>query len=378
MDFSLLPEEQRFRDELRAWLDEHAPTEVPAGDQASFDMRRDWQRQMFDAGWVGVSWPAEYGGRGLSRTQQAIVNEELARARAPRLANNIGLEMGGPTILAHGTPEQKERWLRPILSAEEIWCQAFSEPGSGSDLASLRTRARKVDGGWAITGQKVWTSLAADARWCMLLARTDPESRAHAGLTYFILDMDQPGVDHRPIIQITGESEFNELFFDDAFIPDEHMLAGVRDGWKVATTTLMNERAGIALAAQIEARSALDELTELAVVRGFGDDPLVQSRLADLYVDSEALRMLTYRGLGEIERDGRPGPKGSLAKWAWAELNQGVGELAMDVCGAEGLDPESLWTFRYLRSRANSIEGGTTEILKNIVAERVLGLPRAR
>jgi alkylation response protein AidB-like acyl-CoA dehydrogenase len=231
---------------------------------------------------------------------------------------------------------------------------------------------------WLVTGQKVWTSAAQYAKWCMLVARTDPETRAHAGLTYFVLDMKQPGVDFRPIIQITGESEFNELFFDDAFIPDEHMLAGVGDGWKVATTTLMNERAGIALAAQIEARSALDELTELALARGLGDDPLVQSRLADLYVDSEALRMLTYRGLGEIERDGRPGPKGSLAKWAWAELNQGVGELAMDVCGADGLDPESLWTYRYLRSRANSIEGGTTEILQNIVAERVLGLPRAR
>ena len=378
MDFSMRPDEARFRDELRAWLAEHAPVDVPRGDQASFDLRRDWQRQMFDAGWVGVSWPAEYGGRGLSRTQQAIVNEELARARAPRLANNIALEMGGPTVLAHGTHEQKQRWLRPILSAEEIWCQAFSEPGSGSDLASLRTKARRVDGGWAITGQKVWTSLAADATWCMLLARTDPETRAHAGLTYFILEMDQDGVDYRPIIQITGESEFNELFLDDAFVPDQHVLAGIGDGWKVATTTLMNERAGIALGAQIEARSALDELTELALSRGYGDDAVVQARLADLYVDSEALRMLTYRGLGEIERDGRAGPRGSLAKWQWAELNQAIGELAMDVCGADGLDPDSLWTYRYLRSRANSIEGGTTEILQNIVAERVLGLPRAR
>jgi alkylation response protein AidB-like acyl-CoA dehydrogenase len=377
MDFSLTTEEVRLRDELRAWLADNAPGEVPAGDQASFDLRRQWQRKMFDAGWVGLSWPVEYGGRGTSRSMQAIVNEELARVRAPRLANNIGLEMGGPTIIEHGTPEQKERWLRPILSAQEIWCQAFSEPEAGSDLASLRTRARRVDGGWAVTGQKVWTSLAADATWCMLLARTDPDSKAHGGLSYFILELDQPGVDYRPIIQITGESEFNELFLDGAFIPDDHLLAGVGEGWKVATTTLMNERAGIALNAQIEARSALDELNDHALERGLGDDAITQKRLAELYVDSEGLRLLTYRGLGEIDREGRAGPRGSLAKWQWAELNQAVGELAMDVCGADGLDPDGLWTYRYLRGRANSIEGGTTEILKNIVAQRVLGLPRA-
>ena len=378
MDFSLTPEQEQFRDELRAWLAEHAPRDMPRGDHASFGLRRDWQRRLSEAGWVGVSWPVEYGGRGTSRTMQALVNEELARVRAPRLANDIGLEMGGPTIIAHGTEAQKQRLLRPILSAEEIWCQAFSEPEAGSDLASLRTRARRVDGGYAISGQKVWTSLAADAKWCMLLARTDPDSKAHGGLTYFLLDMGQEGVEARPIVQITGESEFNELFFDEAFVPDENILGDVGSGWSVAMTTLMNERAGIALGAQVEARSALDELTELALERGHADDPVVQDRLADLYVASEGLRLLTYRGLAEIERDGMPGPRGSLAKWQWAELNQAIGELAMDVCGADGLDPGSVWSYRYLRSRANTIEGGTTEILQNIVAERVLGLPRVR
>jgi alkylation response protein AidB-like acyl-CoA dehydrogenase len=378
MDLSLTADELRFRDSLRAWLTQNAPSEMPPGDQASFALRRDWQRRMYEAGWVGVSWPVEYGGQGGTRMQQAIVNEELARVRAPRLANNIGLEMGGPTIIGHGTEAQKDRFLQPILAAEEIWCQAFSEPEAGSDLASLRTRARRVDGGFAVTGQKVWTSLAADSRWCMLLARTDPAAPAHRGLTYFVLDMQAPGVEIRPIRQITGEAEFNELFLEDAHIPDDHVVGEVGQGWTVALTTLMNERAGIALGAQIEARAALDELTELVEAGSRRDDALVQDRLARLYAASEALRLLTLRGLSEIDRDGRPGPRGSLAKWQWAELNQSIGELAMDVCGADALDPDSLWGYRFLRSRANSIEGGTTEVLQNIVAERVLGLPRNR
>src|SRR5689334_21274658 len=242
MDFAPTPEQLRFRDRLRAWLAEHAPADVPRGDQASFDLRRRWQKQMHEAGWMGVSWPVEYGGRGGSRFEQAIVNEELARARAPRPANNIGLEMGGPTIIAHGTEDQKQRLLEPILSGEEIWCQAFSEPEAGSDLAAVRTRARRVDGGFLVSGQKVWTSLAHEARWCMLLARTDPESSAHRGLTFFVLDMGADGVSTRPIVQITGEAEFNELFLDEVFIPDEQVLGEVGHGWTVALTTLMNER----------------------------------------------------------------------------------------------------------------------------------------
>src|SRR4051794_2468937 len=378
MDFSPTAEQARLRDALRAWLAENVPADVPRGDQASFELRRRWQRQLHEAGWMGVSWPAEYGGRGATRLEQAIVNEELARARAPRPANNIGIEMGGPTIIAHGTEAQKQRLLEPILSGEEIWCQAFSEPDAGSDLAAVRTKARRVDGGFRVSGQKVWTSLAHEARWCMLLARSDPDSIAHRGLTFFVLDMQAEGVTTQPIVQITGEAEFNELFLDDVFIGDDHVLGEVGQGWTVALTTLMNERAGIALDAQVDARVALEELTELVVERGAGDDPLVQDRLARLYVDSEALRLLTYHGIGEIEREGRPGPRGSLSKWQWAELNQAIGELAMDVCGADGLDPDSLWAFRFLRARANSIEGGTTEILQNIVAERVLGLPRNR
>lgn len=378
MDFSLTPAQLAFRDELRAWLADHHPGEAPRGDQASFRFRRDFQRAMHEAGWVGVSWPAEYGGRGVGRMEQAIVAEELARARAPRFANTIAIEMGGPTIIAHGTERQKERLLEPILSAEEIWCQAFSEPGAGSDLAALSTFARRVDGGFRVSGQKVWTSLAREARWCMLLARTDRDAPMHQGLTYFVLNMEAEGIEARPITQITGESEFNELFLQDVFIADEDVLGEVGGGWQVALTTLMNERAGLALAAQVDARVALDALAETVAERGLADDPAIADRVAALYVQGEELRLTTYMGLAEIERDGRPGPRGSLGKWQWADLNQGVGELAMDALGPDALHPDSPWGYHWLRSRANSIEGGTTEVLKNIVAERVLGLPRAR
>ena len=378
MDFSLTSEESELRAELRAWLRNNPPGKPPLGDQASFEFRRAWQRRMHEAGWLGLSWPLEYGGRGTSRVQQAIVTEELARTRAPRIANTIAIEMGGPTILTHGTEQQKARFLRPILSAEEIWCQAFSEPGAGSDLAALSTRARRVDGGFAVSGQKVWTSLAKEARWCMLLARTDPESKGHRGMTFFALDMTQPGIEARPIRQITGEAEFNELFLDDVYVSDDSVLGEVGGGWTVALTTLMNERAGLAFDAQVDVRVTLDELTELVASSGLAVDPLVQNRLGGLFAQSEALRLMTYRGLSEMERTGRAGPRGSLAKLQWAEINQAVTELAMDVCGADGLDPDSIWGYRFLRARANSIEGGTTEILQNIIAERVLGLARHR
>jgi alkylation response protein AidB-like acyl-CoA dehydrogenase len=378
MDFSLTEPERRFRDELRSWLAANPAGEMPSGDEASFAFRRGWQRRMHEAGWVGIHWPAEFGGRGASPVEQAIFNEEVGAAGTPRFANTIAIEMGGPTIIAHGTTEQKERYLEPILSGEEIWCQAFSEPGAGSDLAAIRTRARRTDGGWLISGQKVWTSLAHEARWCMMLARTDPDSQSHRGLTYFLMDMHQDAVEPRPIVQLTGEQEFNELFLDEAFVPDEQVLGPVGGGWRVAITTLMNERAGLALAAQVDVRAALADLRRLAHEGGFDDDPLVQDRLAALHVQAEGLRLITYRGLSDIERDGAPGPKGSLAKLQWAALNQGVSEFAMDLLGPAGVAADSPQGYRFLRARANSIEGGTTEVLRDIVAERVLGLPKSR
>lgn len=378
MDFSMTAAELRFRDELRGWLEANDAGPPPLGDEASFEFRRAWQARMHAAGWVGVHWPPEYGGRGASPIEQAIFNEEIARARAPRFANTIAIEMGGPTIIAHGSEEQRQRLLEPILSAEEIWCQAFSEPDAGSDLAAVRTRARRVDGGWLVNGQKVWTSLAHEARWCMLLARTDPDSRSHRGLTYFVLDMRQDGVQPRPIVQLTGEQEFNELFLEDAFVADEQVVGEVGQGWRVAVTTLMNERSGLALAAQVDVRRALEGLKRVIFEHGYDADPAVQGRLADLHIKAESLRLLTYRGLADIERDGMPGPKGSLGKLQWAAVNQGITEFALELAGPDGIGAEAPEAYRYLRARANSIEGGTTEVLKDIVAERVLGLPRGR
>ena len=245
MDLTLTSDEQAFRDEVRSWLEENHPGEPPAGDEAGFAFSRDWQGQMHEAGWAGISWPKEYGGRGASLIEQAIFSEEMARSKAPRPANVLGLVMGGPVVMAHGTEEQKERFLEPILSAEEIWCQGFSEPESGSDLASLKTKAVKDNGGWRVTGQKVWTTFAHEAKWCMLVARSDPDAPKHKGLTYFILDMDQDEVEVRPLRQITGEAEFNEIFMEGAYISDDNLIGGEGNGWNVAITTLMNERAGL-------------------------------------------------------------------------------------------------------------------------------------
>src|SRR4029453_3254125 len=264
-----------------------------------------------------------------------------------------------------------------ILSAEEIWCQGFSEPDAGSDLAALKTRAVKNGDGWVVTGQKVWTSGAQYSKWCMLGARTDGEAAKHKGLTYFLMDMEQDGVQVLPLRQITGEPEFNELFIEGARIPDENVLGGVGNGWKVALTTLMNERAGLAFFLQVRMRRLLDDLIAAAAERGLLDDDVVADKLGALHVKAEVLRLTAYRGLTAIEKYGQPGPEGSLTKWMWSETNQALTELAADVLGPEALRAGVPWAYELLRARGNSIEGGTTEVLKNIVAERVLGLPKA-
>ena len=378
MDLTFSAAETAFRDELRAWIAAHHPGEGPAGEDESFAWRIAWQRELAGGGWAAVQWPTEYGGRGATLVESAIFNEELARARVPYPANVLGLALGGPTLMVHGTPEQKERYLPPIVTAEEIWCQGFSEPDAGSDLAALKTRAVKVDGGWRITGQKVWTSFAHRAKWCMLVARSDPEAAKHKGLTYFLMDMDQPQVQVRPLRQITGAAEFNELFLEEAFVPDENVVGGVGNGWAVALTTLMNERAGLAFGLQVALKVLLDELTEVAAARGLLEQGSVAERLGDLHVRAEILRLTAYRGLTTQMKYGQPGPEGSLTKWMWSDTNQRATELAVELLGPEALATDSRWSFELLRARGNSIEGGTTEILKNIVAERVLGLPRLR
>jgi alkylation response protein AidB-like acyl-CoA dehydrogenase len=384
MDLTLSPAEEAFRDELRGWLEANHPGREPAGDEAAFEFRKDWQRKLNDAGWAGVSWPTEYGGRGATLVEQAIFSEELVRAGAPSLANVLGIAMGGPTVIAHGTEEQKRRYLPAILSAQEIWCQGFSEPESGSDLASLKTRAVRHGDEWVVTGQKVWTTYAHHAKWCMLLARTDPEAPKHKGLTYFLMDMDQEQVQVRPLRQITGEAEFNELFIEEARIPHDNVVGGVGNGWAVAITTLMHERFTLAFGLQLQVQIALRALIEKAQEsRGMDgsaatDDPVIRQRLAQLMIEAEVLRLNAYRGLTAVMKHGVPGPEGSLGKWHWSEVSQSMSELAMDIAGPRAMLTEDEWTYRFLRARANSIEGGTTEILKNIVAERVLGLPRMR
>jgi alkylation response protein AidB-like acyl-CoA dehydrogenase len=378
MDLTFSERELAFRDELRAWFAENHPGVEPDEEDEHFAWRRVFQRRLAQGGWAAVHWPREYGGRGGTLTESAIFFEELARAGAPLPANTLGLLLAGPTIMTWGTQEQKDRFLAPILTAEEIWCQGFSEPDAGSDLASLKTRATKGGDGWVISGQKVWTSGAQYSKWCMLVARTDPDVPKHKGLTYFLMDMEQPGVQVVPLRQITGEPEFNELFIDGARVADENVLGGTGNGWKVALTTLMNERAGIAFFLQVRMRQVLDRLISHAAGAGLLEDPVVADELGDLHLRAEVLRLTAYRGLTAIETYGQPGPEGSLTKWMWSDTNQRLTQLAADLLGPSALRAGDRWAYELLRARGNSIEGGTTEILKNIVAERVLGLPKAR
>ncbi|HVS99997.1 MAG TPA: acyl-CoA dehydrogenase family protein [Solirubrobacterales bacterium] len=393
MDLTLSPSEEGFRDEVATWLRENNPGPEPEGSlDEVMAFRREWQLQLHAAGWAGISWPREYGGRGATMIEQAIFTGEAAAQEAPSPANVLGLAMGGPVVIAHGTEAQKERYLEPILTGEEIWCQGFSEPESGSDLASLKTRAVKDGDEWVVTGQKVWTTFAQYAKWCMLVARTDPDAPKHQGLSYFLMDMEQDGVEAKPLVQITGEGEFNEVFINEARIPDENVVGGVGNGWTVAITTLMNERAGLAFGAIAQIHNSLARLASLAAeVREEGgssaaEDAYFRQRIAQLFVEAETMRLNAYRGLTKTMESGIPGPEGSLGKWQWADINQDLTELALEIEGAwaplgrgsEGAVANGAWQYSFLRSRANSIEGGTTDILKNIIAERVLGLPRMR
>ncbi len=379
MDLTFNQTEIAFRDELRAWFAANDPGPQPAGEEdMQYAWRRDFQRRLADGGWAAVHWPREYGGRGATLTQSAIFFEELGRSGAPLPANVLGLLLAGPTIMTWGSEQQKERYLTPILTAEEIWCQGFSEPDAGSDLASLKTRAVRDGEDWVITGQKVWTSAAQYSKWCMLVARTDADAPKHKGLTYFLMDMEQDGVQIRPLRQITGESEFNELFLDGARVPGENVLGGIGNGWKVALTTLMNERAGLGFFLQVRLRQLLDRLIEDAAREGLLEDPVVADQLGELHLRTEIVRLNAYRGLTAIEKYGQPGPEGSLTKWMWSDTNQRLTQLAADLLGPRALRADDPWAYELLRARGNSIEGGTTEVLKNIVAERVLGLPKSR
>jgi alkylation response protein AidB-like acyl-CoA dehydrogenase len=386
VDFRDTPEEARFREEVRAWLDASLPDELRGhrGGEARFDGPevRAWSRTLYDAGWSGISWPEEYGGRGLSPRFQAIYLEEEARAEAPPHIGVIGLGMAGPTIMTRGTEAQKARYLQPLLAADEIWCQGFSEPDAGSDLAGVRTSARLDGDRFVLDGQKVWSSYAHIADFCILLARSDPDSQRHAGLTYVIVDMHAPGVEVRPLRQITGESEFNEIFLSGVEVPLDNVIGEVGGGWDVAMTTLLHERGtlGFALVARLEVQ--VRKLLALAADRGA--TPLQRDAIAREWIHCQALRVTAYRSLSALERTGIPGPEGSILKLQWSEANQRVTALAVELLGADAqlLAPNApyggYWAVQQLRSRGNTIEAGTSEILRNILAERVLGLPRSR
>ena len=390
MDLRDTPEEAAFRTGLRKWL----ATNLPEGwntagwewpeDRVAF--LREWTRKTYDAGYSGLAWPKEHGGQGAPLSFQAIAYEELARAEAPEHVGLIGIGMAGPTIIAAGTEDQKARYLTPILTGEEIWCQGFSEPGAGSDLASLQTRAIPDGEGWRITGQKVWSSFGHIADRCILLARTDPEAPKHQGITYFLLDMHGDGVEARPLRQITGDAEFNEIFLDGAYVGPQDVVGQINQGWQVAITTLMHERGSSAFFLIGRLDVWFRRLVQLAgqTPRNGGvaaDDPLVRDRIARVYADIQALRYTNYRALSTLMKRGVPGPEGSIAKLHFSETNQRLMHLALDIMGPDaalGPGDEHAWPYRQLRSRGNTIEGGTSEILRNIVAERVLGLPKSR
>ncbi|HEV8474756.1 MAG TPA: acyl-CoA dehydrogenase family protein [Methylomirabilota bacterium] len=391
MDFDFSEREEGFRKEVRAWLEANVPDDLRgkafAASRADVDevrRLRAWQKTMCEAGYVGMDWPREFGGRGASIVEQIILFQEMARAESPQFVNRGGLSMLGPTLMKYGTPAQQQRHLQKILTADELWCQGFSEPNAGSDLANLQTRAVLDGDHFVVNGQKVWTSMAHVADWCFLLVRSDPSAPKHKGISFLLVDMRTPGITIRPLRQITGEAEFNEVFFDNVRVPREHLVHRLNEGWAVAITTLAYERNLLTFIRHIALRNALHRLVRLVRERGTGADPLVRQKVAGLWIGEQALQMNGYRSLTKILRGGEPGPEGSTSKLFWSQLDQDLALTASEVIGpysqiAHGSDwapDEGQWEFYELLARASGIRAGTTEILKNILGERVLGLPK--
>ena len=386
MDLSFSPEETAFAAEIRAWLEanlERPPRFATLDDEIAWG--RAWQAKLAADRWVGIHWPEAYGGRGASPVQVAIFNMEYARSRALQPVNRVGINLAGPTLLAHGTDEQKRRWLPPILAASEIWCQLFSEPDAGSDLAALKTRATPVDDGWLLSGQKVWTSYAQFARWGICLARTDADAPKHAGISYLVVDMQAPGIEVRPLVQITGEAEFNEVFFDDVFVPADHLVGALHNGWAVANTTLAHERGtSFPFKEQVVHEVYLDELYALAHARNMLDDVEIADALAQAFVELRVLRLHNWRTLSRLARGIEPGPESSYVKLAWTDMTQHLSETALAVVGSAAPlwsdahdNPDGgRWQRQWLWSKAASIAGGTSEVQRTIIGERILGLPR--
>ncbi len=384
MDLRDTPDEAAFRSEIRAFIGQNVPeSSKQRGGRRFEDSDREWSRRLGEAGYAGLTWPKEYGGAGAPYSHQAIFLEELARAEAPSHLGVIGLGMAGPTIIAWGSDAQKERHLAKILSAEEIWCQGFSEPDAGSDLAAVRTRIEDRGDHFVVNGQKVWSSFAHIADFCILVGVGLPDEPRYRNLTYVIADMHAPGVEVRPLRQITGHSEFNEIFFTDVVVPKENLLGEIGGGWQVAMTTLLHERGtlGFALASTLDV--AVRRLVALAKERDVRD-PVLHDRIAREWIELQALRYTNYRSLTTLTKTGIPGPEGSASKLVWSEANQRLTKLALELLGSHaqltngGAYADGYWQYQQLRSRGNTIEAGTSEILRNIVAERVLGLPKGR
>jgi len=380
VDLRDTPEQAQFRAEVRGWVDANLPADKRGGRGGAqrFDdpFMREWSRLLYEAGYAGLTWPKEFGGAGAPYTYQAMLYEELAAAQAPPHIGVIGLGMAGPTIIAHGTEEQKARYLQPLLAAEEIWCQGFSEPDAGSDLAAARTRAERRGDVYVVNGQKVWSSFAHIADFCILVTQNDPAGQRYRNLTYLIVDMHAPGVEVRPLRQITGEAEFNEIFFSDVEVPVANRLGEEGDGWAVAMTTLLHERGTLGFALTATFDGLVGRLLQEA--RELQPGELVREAIAREWIELQALRYTNYRALGTLERTGIPGPEGSGVKLRWSEANQRLTKLARELRGPDGILDDGWWNHQQLRSRGNTIEAGTSEVLRNIIAERVLGLPKGR
>jgi len=397
MDFSYSEREEGFRRELREWLrrnlPEHRKQFPPSDDELtyhpdkSFDSSLAWHKRLYAGGWVGIHWPKEFGGRGASLVEQMIFAEEMIAAGAPPGVNMIGMTMLGPAVIHHGTDAQKARWLRPILSADEIWCQGFSEPGAGSDLANLSTRAVEEGEHFVVSGQKVWTSNAHRSHYCILLVRTDPQAPKHKGISCLLVDMKSPGITIRPLVQLTGDAEFNEVFFDQVRVPKGNLLGSLHGGWDVAITVLMYERTAIGNTFFL--RQYIDRVLELARRWPHGDgtasaDPVLRQTLAQVYIEGRALRLTGLRYVTRQLRGEVPGPEGSVLKVAFSDTYKRMAEAAAQILGpwhqlwrgTPGAPDGGRWAFQALFALRFGIAGGTTEIQKNIIGERMLGLPK--
>jgi alkylation response protein AidB-like acyl-CoA dehydrogenase len=385
--------DERFRQNVRDWLAANLTGDFadarglggPGREHEAFDVRLAWDRHLAANGWTCLGWPVEYGGRGATLQQQVIWHEEYARAAAPVRVNHIGEELLGPTLIAFGTPEQRARFLPGIVAVRELWCQGYSEPGAGSDLAAVSTRAALQPGPegdeWVVTGQKVWTSLAHLADWCFVLCRTEPGSSRHRGLSYLLVPMRQPGVEVRPIVQLTGTSEFNEVFFTEARTSADHLVGAAGDGWRIAMATLDFERGVSTLGQQVGFRRELERLIDRARQNGAAADPLIRDRITQAWIGLQIMRLNALRML-RSSAQGTAGPEASIAKLFWARWHRALGELAIDIEGLDGLvaadHPYQLTEAQrlFLFSRADTIYGGSDEVQRTIIAERALGLPR--